>query len=150
MSELLPLPPFDFRIPFDEYVHAYARACVDAAATPSGRQLASSVVALSDAAKYAKAMIDNELHGEGGDCLTSAWDMLTEALAAIPAAASGWQDMATAPRDGTSVTVCGPASGPPQTAFFDVGGWQVWVYQLTGLQVRGEPTHWMPLPEPPK
>ena len=69
---------------------------------------------------------------------------------AARATPSGWQDMATAPRDGTSVTVCGPASGPPQTAFFDVGGWQVWVYQLTGLQVRGKPTHWMPLPEPPK
>jgi len=63
---------------------------------------------------------------------------------------TGWQPIQTAPRDGSIVIVCEVEGVPPQTAFFDIGGWQVWVYWLTGMQVRGKPTHWMPLPEPPK
>lgn len=75
-----------------------------------------------------------------------------------------WQDISTAPRDGTSILVYGKtektfAGEPYMGVRFcnDCGSWlepnvggrdcEDW---LDGSVPYGELTHWMPLPEPPK
>ena len=109
MSELLPLPPTknvlytaltesDGWDDFTDYVHAYARACVPARATPSG-----------------------------------------------------WQDIATAPRDGMPILMA------LENGMVRTGRWSAtrkyWILAYDG-HVRGANsfpiTGWMPLPEPPK
>lgn len=67
-----------------------------------------------------------------------------------------WQPIATAPRDGTRVLL-GPAfPGPPIDEAVVVGYWdrdeaheggQCW--RDVEVSERLEPTHWMPLPDPP-
>lgn len=64
-----------------------------------------------------------------------------------------WQDISTAPKDGTAVLIWNPSS------YQGKGGSFVGIYFKTreyGLQwichpgyIRAEPTHWMPLPPPP-
>lgn len=68
---------------------------------------------------------------------------------------SEWQPIETAPRDGTLVLLWWDGDFAP------VGFWQDgWVYTMTqarnldgaviDILLGYEPTHWMPLPEPPK
>ncbi len=65
-----------------------------------------------------------------------------------------WQPIATAPLDGTDVLVHLGDDRPPVVAGWfgdegqNVSDW--WMEYDTQNVVRGKPTHWMPLPEPPK
>lgn len=73
---------------------------------------------------------------------------------------SEWMPIATAPRDGTPILVCGGKYGyehfgsefhnvtPPRafTAFYDTDG-EFRATEDYGYYFR--PTHWQPLPEPP-
>ena len=74
-----------------------------------------------------------------------------------------WQPIETAPTDGTSVIIATEQGDFGQAEFhrsqfepFHLdGGWfwmseygQYWIHKK--MQRCGEPTHWMPLPEPPK
>ena len=57
----------------------------------------------------------------------------------------GWQPIETAPKDGAEVLVwCG---GSMFIACMEVGRW---FFERTDHSVKPVPTHWMPLPEPPK
>lgn len=60
---------------------------------------------------------------------------------------SEWKTIETAPKDGTLVLLHG--KGYVKTGWFDdsiqIGNYPDWRWGLTF-----EPTHWMPLPEPPK
>ena len=60
---------------------------------------------------------------------------------------SKWQDISTAPRDGTDVLVVG-ANGIMRVAIWDttVGAFRANIHSYVKLTA----THWMPLPEPPK
>lgn len=79
---------------------------------------------------------------------------------------SGWKEIASAPRDGSSVIIWKPdermVGEYMMTAFWDdnhfsgEAGWvpvgghhrQGYVSQVTGTR-QGYPTHWMPLPDAP-
>lgn len=76
-------------------------------------------------------------------------------------AMSKWQDIKTAPRDGTSILLVGQSENAdiPQTGFWfnsAVGGWwalddgeNCFVYGPQGpIKIYG-PKKWQPLPEPP-
>ena len=69
-----------------------------------------------------------------------------------------WQPIKTAPRDGTPVLIWSPdasAHGISLAQFIefegdpDDGGWQDF-WSDTSVIIDAEPTHWMPLPEPPE
>lgn len=67
-----------------------------------------------------------------------------------------WQDIGTAPRDGTEVLAFDPDVGVCAVLFWDEeGGWvSSWAGDVTYNQILVEPivcspTHWMPLPPPP-
>jgi hypothetical protein len=69
----------------------------------------------------------------------------TELLEALHAAE--WQPISTAPKDGTRIMLWldGPIRAPKAVfGRLDKGGW---VTEGSGL---AKPTHWMPVPEPPK
>lgn len=56
-----------------------------------------------------------------------------------------WQDISTAPKDGTTIDVVGD-EGVERVWWSDLGCWM----DLTGTYAVNEyPTHWMPLPSPP-
>lgn len=58
-----------------------------------------------------------------------------------------WQPIETAPRDGTRILVFYPVlDGHIFTAGFEFGTWQSGIWDGR----REQPTHWMPLPEPPE
>ena len=62
-----------------------------------------------------------------------------------------WQPIETAPIDGTEVLVFGPKQDGVYLAAYKYGDWCVagpWDDGWTEL--LSPPTHWMPLPEPPK
>lgn len=65
---------------------------------------------------------------------------------------TGWQDIATAPRDGTEILACWDAPTPEFKArgvvMWDVSYGGTWI-TLPGHWPK-HPTHWMPLPEPPE
>lgn len=65
-----------------------------------------------------------------------------------PAADAGvreaWQDISTAPRDGTGILAKLPDSDMPHTVKFWRGRW-VLAWDHHGLVGWDEPTHWMPL-----
>ena len=64
-----------------------------------------------------------------------------------------WQPIETAPKNETRILVCATLRGASLGSGRDVAiAWwdahyEIWV---TGFQNNPEPTHWMPLPEPPK
>lgn len=75
-----------------------------------------------------------------------------------------WQPISTAPKNGAHILVCStnnPSTPPTTVHWFDSrlygarsggAGWHLSV-NLKGEDsdyVWGPPTHWMPLPEPPK
>lgn len=57
-----------------------------------------------------------------------------------------WQLISTAPKDGTRVLVAMP-SGVVTISFWAQDHW--WS-PFSGRHERQQPTHWMPLPNPPK
>ena len=58
-----------------------------------------------------------------------------------------WQPIETAPRDGTYIDIWSPRDGRVTEVFWDTEG-DDWVSLCTVWS--GNPTHWMPLPEPPE
>jgi hypothetical protein len=65
-----------------------------------------------------------------------------------------WQPIETAPRDGTTVLLYFPDAGKSQ---IDVGYWIEWEVgdanwsnEWTDAEIDCDPSHWMPLPEPPE
>lgn len=62
-----------------------------------------------------------------------------------------WQPIETAPKDGTDILVNAPQVDSGVTiAFFKDGYWRL-TYDGARFGVHvSDPTHWMPLPEPPK
>lgn len=66
---------------------------------------------------------------------------------------SDWMTIETAPKDGTEFLAYYPAEGGDD-AFMDVQHWTVPETRESryyGLMIAGvDPTHWMPLPEPPQ
>lgn len=75
-----------------------------------------------------------------------------------------WQDIGTAPRDGTHILVCDRSDnsfpfsqrpptvahwfGPPDLPGLRSGGWYLSVSYRDQPRLKGL-THWMPLPSPP-
>jgi len=61
----------------------------------------------------------------------------------------GWQPIETAPKDGTLALIVQQRSASPFFGYF-VAYWNgdEWKFHTEGF-VR-DPTHWMPLPSPPK
>lgn len=58
-----------------------------------------------------------------------------------------WQPIETAPRKGKPLLLCNKNQGNVMA----VAWWSVHQYwKYTGGGVFWQPTHWMPLPEPPK
>lgn len=80
------------------------------------------------------------------------------AAAEEAARASGWQDISTAPKDGTWVLLFAPDPKYPTVDFTHwIAQWGEcrdmlnWIDQDESIVVDNhEPTHWMPLPEPPE
>lgn len=62
-----------------------------------------------------------------------------DAVAEVPE----WQDISAAPKDGTRVLVYTYAHDTIDMAFFDGARWNTETLFIA-------PTHWMPLPQPPK
>ena len=81
---------------------------------------------------------------------------LEKDIAATPPA-SPWQTIDTAPRDGTKILAytserCGICSDPPNefVCWWDTDLWMLGRTDKNKLvYAKHEPTHWMPLPEPP-
>ena len=71
---------------------------------------------------------------------------------------SKWQDISTAPKDGTYILVHQTGTLAPNDfvvyfdrSWSDDGWWLTCDGKDPELPLRGpEPTHWMPLPKPPK
>lgn len=65
---------------------------------------------------------------------------------------SEWQPIETAPRDGTRVILAW--DGVRVGYFLDnsasIKPWSGWKVPSMETWPKGQPTHWMPLPEPPK
>jgi hypothetical protein len=116
----------------------------------------------------AKALL-NSLSGEedfGGIPMPDTVDAVRAAIAAYHAAApSAWQPIETAPRDGERIVLAKydwahglSAFGPSDVQIYGlwwmtVGYWSdKWLNWNDGIEPSGlaSPTHWMPLPEPPK
>ncbi len=66
-----------------------------------------------------------------------------------------WQPIETAPRDGTKIIAWRPAVGVADTMYYAeyeglTGGAWHWADDGDAPHVERQPTHWMPLPPPPK
>ena len=61
---------------------------------------------------------------------------------------SAWQPIATAPKDGTEVILYDPAWTRATTGIWDEHA-GFWCYG-DDYWFKAKPTHWQPLPEPPK
>ena len=59
-----------------------------------------------------------------------------------------WQPIETAPKDGTFILVA--VTGEVATHIMLVWWFDGWCLDMTNTPIVGKPTHWMPLPEPPK
>lgn len=69
-----------------------------------------------------------------------------------------WQDISTAPKDGTIILACGmtqpiwqPPRGEPRKPepFMETIHWAGGFWQAGWVGTIPAPTHWMPLPPPP-
>lgn len=100
--------------------------------------------------------------GRHGDDLFYTYQMKAYArqcvLADRAARADAWQPIATAPKDGTRVLIWGPNSDTVVCYWNEWAHepkWQPAAVEASGAQgypdvtIRGEPTHWMPLPAAP-
>lgn len=59
-----------------------------------------------------------------------------------------WQPIETAPKDGTFILVAVP--GDVKTHIMLVWWVDGWCFDMTKTPITGTPTHWQPLPKPPK
>lgn len=62
---------------------------------------------------------------------------------------AGWQPIETAPKDGTRVKLRFATGLDEEGTFRTTYGGEWHVKSFTHLPWANEPTHWMPLPEPP-
>jgi Protein of unknown function (DUF551) len=70
---------------------------------------------------------------------------------------TGWRQIGTAPRDGRTVLAYLPAQAGGEVrqdvvaVFWDGSGGRRggWATAYSGARLDTEPTHWMPLPDPP-
>ena len=122
----------------DDYVQAWGEA-------------ATAEEAMREADHYAM------MYGKDGPVLLKFHTRTEVDRAAILATPSGWQDIATAPRDGTEVDVWCPSEWPSNKGGYRVAdSW--WCRARMRWATYGDgdihwahlPTHWMPPPEPPK
>lgn len=60
---------------------------------------------------------------------------------------SEWQPIETAPKDGTDILVGFAGQDRPPVV---VGWFDDWLEYDSVNILKGKPTHWMPLPEPPQ
>jgi hypothetical protein len=60
-----------------------------------------------------------------------------------------WQPIETAPKDGTWVLGYFPMLGVSQMKWFSYGSYTEHWMRFGGWTPVDNPTHWMPLPEPP-
>jgi hypothetical protein len=67
---------------------------------------------------------------------------------------SAWQPIETAPKDGTTIDVCNRWGDRSADVAWVDGKWRYWGVDGFGspgwVSLDLSPTHWMPLPEPPK
>lgn len=87
--------------------------------------------------------------------------LMTRIKAALPQApADGWQDISTAPKDGTRIDLYGPSGRFPNCRWgrHDAESRAPWgeehwrgvpFYRLHGIEQQAPVTHWRPLPAPP-
>lgn len=61
---------------------------------------------------------------------------------------SEWKPIETAPKDGTPLLLFGIYPGDQQPLWWVTGGWQNGRFR--GDYATPPPTHWLPLPAPPK
>lgn len=61
---------------------------------------------------------------------------------------SEWQPMETAPKDGTSIIAFVPGFGMGAMVLFWLDHY--WREPAQHMALKRDPSHWMPLPEPPK
>jgi len=74
---------------------------------------------------------------------------LEAALSAQVQDVPGWQDISTAPRDGTTVLLYAPGWDSPKTGWtYGKDDWRDCPYSHKGSE-NYLPTHWMPLPAAP-
>lgn len=104
-------------------------------------QLKADIKELSFAAGIA-----DTFHGR--NCC-AALDRIEDALQSLP---NKWQPIDTAPRDGTFVLVCEKDNSAIYEARFM---WDDWYPAMQSdsdeyAPMKGYPSHWMPLPEPPQ
>jgi hypothetical protein len=77
-------------------------------------------------------------------------DIVLAALSAAPV--STWQDISTAPKDGTEIdlwcmSLADGAGSRFAEMFFNDGNWEDW--RSHRLEPKWKPTHWMPVPAGP-
>jgi len=89
------------------------------------------------------AEIRSESHAGWGNELSD----LADILEAAPAPSDGWRPIETAPKDGEQILTYSPF-GRCSVRIWGEGddGEMAWQPRIRGYF----PTHWMPLPEPPK
>lgn len=58
-----------------------------------------------------------------------------------------WQPIETAPKDGTEIILWNKSWQSPHSGYY---GWRGWEQAYECGPWKNQPTHWMPLPEPPK
>jgi hypothetical protein len=94
--------------------------------------------------------MDNDTQAEPS--LGVAHVVIRDLLAALEAQQGGWRDISTAPKDGTVIGAWSPSEpGIVRRVkwgrFVNQDGW---ITATKGCAVSNLPTHWMPLPEPPR
>lgn len=120
--------------------------CYDRAVEPAP----SVAVRALEATKYASELrrISLFVGNPDGDLvktITSVADYLS-ALSAQVQDVAEWQDISTAPRDGTTVLLYAPGWDSPKTGWtYGTDDWQDCPYSRSGDE-RYQPTHWMPVP----
>ena len=139
------------------------RAAIEAylaTTTPADPEIA----ALIERMRFGAEFMDKLGFREGGESnipnmLEAAASALTSLLSRVGRAEEGWRDIASAPKDGTTVDLwCEPFDAFEvgnacrfTDAKFEGGSWRIHVV-MKGWQSIEEywrPTHWQPLPEPP-
>jgi hypothetical protein len=64
---------------------------------------------------------------------------------------SDWQPIETAPKDGRAVLLWIPApAGMVELCYWNTAKDQDHWLESCGFRLQEQPTHWMPLPEPPQ
>lgn len=73
------------------------------------------------------------------------------ARAALSGSGDGWRDIASAPKDGTTILAAHQSNGAIFTVSWseDDGGWVDGSTDLYDVPVTYDPSHWMTLPAPP-